>query len=191
MPVSRRQALVAAAAAVALAGGGATWWWAAAGSGPAPVAAPSASGSPTPTPTTAAPTPTPTTAAPEPQPTAPAAQPGDPAATPAPAPAAPDAGPAEVDVVTTYAGWNDLSRSVEVGAYVALVESDGSCTVTLTGPGGTVTADAAATPDASTTACGELAVPGTSLGTGSWQAVVTYSSPRSTGVGAPVTVEVP
>jgi hypothetical protein len=98
---------------------------------------------------------------------------------------------AEVEVVTTYAGWNDLSGAVEVGAYAAVVESGGVCTLTLTQGAGTVSVDGVATPDVSTTACGELVVGGDRLGPGTWDAVVRYTSPTSTGATAPLTVEVP
>ncbi|MFB9956392.1 hypothetical protein [Cellulomonas denverensis] len=130
------------------------------------------------------------TTSPEPTEEPPAAE--DPALDPEPStPAAPGGGTATVDVVTTYYGWNTTSAAVEVGAYAATVESDGVCTLTLTGPGGTVTAQGSALADASSTSCGELSVPGTQLSSGSWQAVVGYSSPRSRGTSAAVTVEVP
>jgi hypothetical protein len=54
-----------------------------------------------------------------------------------------------------------------------------------------VTADVEAMPDASTTACGSLAVAGSQLGAGSWQAVLRYESPTSSGSSAPVQIDVP
>ncbi|MEV7972693.1 hypothetical protein [Cellulomonas sp. NPDC089187] len=189
MPVTRRQAVVAGVVAVVLVAGAATWWWASSRADDPD--------SPTPTPSvtstsSAAPSPTPTV---DPVPTAPAPteDPGDPAA-PTAAPPVTDPGtaaPRTVDVISTYAGWNDLSRALEFGAYVPVVETGGSCTLLLSGPGGERSIQAGATPDASTTSCGELVVPGDTLSSGSWQAVITYSSPRSSGTSDTVTVEVP
>jgi hypothetical protein len=187
VPVTRRQAILAGAAAVLVAGGAATWWWAAADE-PAPRPAPGATASTTPAPVPATPTGTPLATA-EPAPAEPAPVPDPaPSADPGPRPE-PAPGAAGVEVVTTYAGWNALSGAVEVGAYVPVVESDGVCTLELTGPGGERRAQATGTPDVSSTACGELSLTG--LAPGSWQALVTYDSARSTGTSAPVTVEVP
>lgn len=99
--------------------------------------------------------------------------------------------PASTDVVVTYSGWNATSGAVEVGAYVPVLESGGTCTLVLTQ--GTTVVEVArdAAPDASTTACGALAVERAALAPGSWQAVVRYLSPSSAGESAPVTVEVP
>ena len=50
---------------------------------------------------------------------------------------------------------------VEVGAYLAgLAETGGTCTLTLTGAAGTATAQVTAEPDAASTSCPTLAVPG-------------------------------
>jgi len=153
---------------------------------------------PAPEATTTAPSPTPTAepspaASPTAVPADPGAEPAEPAepAQPGPDPAAPAPGLTTVDVVTTYAGWNDATGAVEVGAYAAVVESGAACTLTLTQGSTTVSAEGAATPDVSTTACGDLAVARDRLAAGTWQAVVRYASSTSTGVSAPVTVEVP
>jgi hypothetical protein len=97
----------------------------------------------------------------------------------------------QVEVVTTFAGWNQLTSAVEVGAYVTAVETPGTCTLRLTGPGGTVERNQPATADASTLACGALTVPGTELAPGTWSASVIYSSATSEGTSAPVEVVVP
>jgi hypothetical protein len=189
--VSRRQTAVAGVVALALVGGGALWWWSASRNDESPVPAPSPSAGQSSTPTPGGTT-TPSASA------SPTDGPDDPgtAPTPTPDPGAEPVDPGAVapttaDVTTTYAGWNDLSDAVEVGAYAAVVEADGICTLTLSGPGGERSVQAAATPDVSTTACGALALPGDQLSSGTWQAVVTYGSPRSAGTSAPVEIEVP
>jgi hypothetical protein len=97
----------------------------------------------------------------------------------------------KVPVVVTYSGWNPAQRMVMVGGYAAgVVESKGVCTLTLTQGTRKVTAQSPAGPDASTTACDALFVPGTKLAPGSWRAVLSYASPSSSGTSAPVDVEV-
>ncbi len=135
---------------------------------------------------TAAPTPTPGTTANEATPPPPGAEP--PPAPPVPAPT----GPGGAEVVVTNAGWLASSGAVEVAAYVAAVEAGGRCTLTLTGPGGaTATASQTAEPDASTTSCGLLAVPGDQLTSGTWTGTVAYVSPTTSGEAAVAPMQVP
>jgi plastocyanin len=97
----------------------------------------------------------------------------------------------DVDVSITYYGFDPATNQVEVGGFVAgIVEDGGSCTVTLTGGGQTVTGTSEALADATTTDCGAVAVPGDELGDGTWQAVLSYSSADHSGSSAPVDVEV-
>jgi len=104
--------------------------------------------------------------------------------TPAPAGDAP--------VLITFAGWQASAGVVEVGGFVdQVVESDGSCTATLTNGQRTVSASRPATPDATTTSCGWLSVPGHDLAPGTWTAVLSYASRTSTGASAEVEVVVP
>jgi hypothetical protein len=117
--------------------------------------------------------------------------PTDVAVDPTTPPADPAAG-SSADVVVTYSGWVDQSSSVEVGAYVAgVVESGGTCTLTLTGPGSTRTATVTGEADAGSTSCPTMAVPGAQLSTGSWTAVVAYRSTDASGTSASATVDVP
>jgi len=112
-----------------------------------------------------------------------------PPATSAPA-TAPASSPRNVQVVVTYHGWDQASRRVIVGAYVKdVVEEGGTCTLTLKGPGGPVDSSVTASPDAGTTACGELAV--VPPASGRWSATVTYTSRASAGASQAVEVTVP
>lgn len=96
-----------------------------------------------------------------------------------------------VPVVVTYSGWNASLRKVMVGGYVTgVIETGGTCTLTLTRAGVRVTASGVARPDAATTACGGLTVPGTSLTPGTWKAVLSYASKASTGTSAAVDIDV-
>ncbi|WP_448615672.1 hypothetical protein [Modestobacter sp. URMC 112] len=108
-------------------------------------------------------------------------------------PAATDAGggPRSVAVTTTYAGVLAGGSSVEAGGYVGVVEQGGTCTLTLTRDDTVRTASAEGTPDATTTACGGLAVPLSDLASGTWEAVLGYESDRSSGEAPAVEVEVP
>ncbi|ADG75271.1 hypothetical protein Cfla_2381 [Cellulomonas flavigena DSM 20109] len=150
--------------------------------GAAPTTASATASTPGPTSTATATTPAPQASAQPPTP--------EPTPEPAPAPGAePPDGRGAVPVVVTYSGWDVAASRVAVGAYVeGLVESGGTCTLTLTGPGTTRTASQPATPDAGSTSCGELAA-GASSGT--WSARVTYESPTASGASATVEVVVP
>ena len=98
----------------------------------------------------------------------------------------------EVSIELTSWGWNAAQGAAQVRGYASgVVESGGTCTLTLTKDGTQVTADTDAVPDASTTACGSLAVAGDRLAAGTWQAVMSYDSPTSSGSSAAVQIEVP
>lgn len=110
-------------------------------------------------------------------------------ATDAPVTAAPGTG---VDVVVTYYGWDDALAGVEVGAYVAgTAETGGTCTLTLTSGSDSASASGAGEPDASSTSCLGLVVPGSELSSGTWSAVVSYESATAQGESNAVEVAVP
>lgn len=96
---------------------------------------------------------------------------------------APVSKPADTSVlplVVTYAGWQDGSQSVEAAGYVSgIAESRGTCTLTLTLGGRSVTASRSGVANGSSTGCGRLTVARTQLGSGTWTAVLTYQSPTS------------
>ena len=104
----------------------------------------------------------------------------------------PGAGTQQVRVTRTYAGWDSAEAAVVVGAVVdGVIEADGTCTLTLTMADRVAAATAEGTPDASTTACGGLSVPGDELASGAWDAVVSYASPASAGESQHFEVVVP
>lgn len=94
-------------------------------------------------------------------------------------------------MTTTFAGWNAASGAVEVGGYAAVVEPVGTCTLRLIRGGQVVIRKHTAAPDATTVACGGFSVPRSELTAGTWKVVLSYTSSRSTGEAAAVTVEVP
>ena len=96
-----------------------------------------------------------------------------------------------VPVSVTFFGWNAAAHEVEVGGYVAgVIEGGGTCTLTLTRGAATVTGQRSARPDATTTTCGEIDVPGSGLTAGTWTGVLSYRSAGHTGAAAPVQIEV-
>ncbi len=139
---------------------------------------------------------------PSPQPTAPAT--GAPSDAPASAPAAPGApAPAStpggsnqagartpVDVVVVSSSSDEKSGDVSVSGYATTVEENGTCTVSLSSGATSVTVDGPAAPDATTVSCGELVVPRSRLGQGTWQGTLRYSSATSAGTSLPFTIEV-
>jgi hypothetical protein len=96
-----------------------------------------------------------------------------------------------VPVVLTYSAWSAADRQVLAGGYVSgVIEDGGVCTLTLTQGSARVTVEGPAMPDASTTVCGGLVVPGDQLTAGTWQATLTYASATHTGTSATAPVEV-
>ncbi|MGY1813429.1 hypothetical protein [Blastococcus sp. SYSU D00820] len=121
---------------------------------------------------------------------APTDEPLPPTAVPTTAPL--PASPAPVSVLMSYSGWDAPASAVVAGGFVPdLLESDGTCTLTLTRDGVVLSGGSEATPDASTTSCGEVRVSGAELTSGPWQATLSYASPRSAGESQPFTVVVP
>jgi hypothetical protein len=96
------------------------------------------------------------------------------------------------DVQLTVVGWNASTSAVEAGGYVSpVVQSGGTCTLVLTQGAHRVTASGPGMPDATTTDCGNLSVPRSSLIPGTWTAVLHYSSATTAGTSRPSAVVVP
>lgn len=113
---------------------------------------------------------------------------------PPPSPAAPSdvASPATAaDVELSYLAWNPETRAVEASGYAAVYEDGGTCRLVLTRSGTTTSAESAALTDVQTTSCGGLEVLGSELASGTWHAVLEYTSPTSAGSSAPREVVVP
>ena len=115
---------------------------------------------------------------------------------PAPTTAAPEdeeaGGSAPVGVSLTYTGYDPTGPAVVVGGYAAdVVEVDATCTLVLRRDGVELRGEALGTPSAATTDCGEVRVGGDALTSGTWEAVLTYTSETSVGESAAVEVEVP
>ncbi|WP_258726396.1 hypothetical protein [Cellulomonas sp. NS3] len=117
--------------------------------------------------------------------------PSDGGADPAPTTGTDGQVPGAVEVLITFAGWNPGTAEAEVGGYAGVVESGGTCTLRLTNAGQVVEASAEALPDASSTSCGAVTVPGARLTSGTWTAQLTYTSPTSTGTSASTEVVIP
>lgn len=199
MRSGNRRAVVVATAALLSAAVAAGGVWALTRDEQAPPAA--AVSSPASTPSTTPSPGSPTSPAPGPTPTVPRPTAAAPGAVPPAEEDGPGDGsggegegevqPRDVDVVTTFAGWNAATGAVEVGAYVALVEQPGTCTLTLQRGDVSVQASATGTTDAATVSCGGLSIPSAQLSPGTWTGSVTYSSADSVGSSAPVEVQVP
>jgi hypothetical protein len=179
-----RRALVLLTALVVVGGTGAAAWaltngnGAAADTGTAPA---SSSGAPTPP---AAPTSGSSTSS---APSAPTTSAGAAASTSASAQTG-----RQVGVVLGYADWDAADGVVEAAGFVIdVIENGGTCTLTLSSAGSTVSATATGAADATTTNCGRLTIPRAGLAAGSWRAVLTYQSPAAHGTSEAMTVEVP
>jgi hypothetical protein len=97
----------------------------------------------------------------------------------------------DVDVVVTYTAWDADLDTLEVDGYVSgVVEEGGTCTLTATNAGRTVTAEGPGTADAATTSCGALVLSGEELTAGSWEVQLGYESATSSGASPTSVVEV-
>lgn len=98
----------------------------------------------------------------------------------------------EVTPQLTYYGWDDAVGGVEAGGIVmGIVESGGTCTLTLTRGSTAVDVSAEAVDNVTSTSCPALTVAGDRLESGTWQATLSYTSESFRGVGDAVEVEVP
>jgi len=98
----------------------------------------------------------------------------------------------EVAPQITYYGWDDAIGGVEAGGIVmGVVESGGTCTLTLTQDSTAVDVSVEAIDNVTSTSCPAMTVPGDRLGSGTWRATLSYESEDFRGVGDAVEVEVP
>jgi hypothetical protein len=100
-------------------------------------------------------------------------------------------GTTEPLVLITWSEWDSAAESVAVGGYAAVVESRGTCTLTLTKGSSRASTSVPAEADVSSMSCGAVTVPGSDLSPGTWEAVLTYESDGAAGTSEPVEVEVP
>ena len=113
-------------------------------------------------------------------------------ATDSPPRSADDDSGGDVSVLLTYSGWNAAAAQVEVDGYVpGVAEDGGTCLLTLTRGGTTVTASVPGAENIGDTDCGGAAVPGSKLSQGRWTAVLSYESASTHGSSSPVEVQVP
>ena len=97
-----------------------------------------------------------------------------------------------VELSVTFAGWDPTRSEVQMDGFVTGVDEDnGTCTLSLSKDGRTVTGTGPAVPNASMTACGGLAVPGDQVSAGTWRAVLSYRSDGSSATSDSWDVEVP
>jgi hypothetical protein len=72
---------------------------------------------------------------------------------------------------------SDATGQVTAGGFVSgVIETGGTCTLSLTRGSAVVTDQTAATPDSSTTQCGDLSIAAAKLTAGTWEATLSYSS---------------
>ena len=97
-----------------------------------------------------------------------------------------------VGVALNFADWEESSGAAEISGFVSgVVENGGTCRFTLTRGQQSVVAESRGQADATTTVCPSVSVTGDQLTAGTWTAALSYDSGTSTGVSAPVGVEVP
>lgn len=105
---------------------------------------------------------------------------------------APVTGGSDLQVALTYVSWFAEPGGVDAsGVVTGVVETGGTCTLSLNRSGVVVEATSTGLADASSTSCGTLSVQADELTAGAWQATLSYASAAGTATSAPATVEVP
>lgn len=131
------------------------------------------------------------TPSPTPEPTTPSAEP-EPSASASDTPSAdPSAAKEEVQVAVTDLSWSDADNAVTARGFVEVIDSEGTCTLTLVKGDESVKASVAAAQNPSTMACGNLAISAGSLSTGTWLATLSYESEQYQGAAATEQIDVP
>jgi hypothetical protein len=85
----------------------------------------------------------------------------------------------------------DAATGVTVRGYANTVDDTATCTLELTGQGAVESVTGEALPNPTTMSCGELVIGPADATSGTWTAVLSYSSTTAWGVSPPVTVTVP
>jgi hypothetical protein len=97
-----------------------------------------------------------------------------------------------VSVALTYTGYDAAAGAVVAGGYAdGVVEEDATCTLLLRRDGVELYDESLGTANVTTTDCGELRVGGDELTSGTWEAVLSYTSDTSIGESAAGEVVVP
>ncbi len=114
------------------------------------------------------------------------------ATTSAPEPEEDTGGLAAVAVSLSYTGYDAAAAAVVAGGYAdGVVEEDATCTLVLRREGVELRGESLGTANATTTDCGEVRVGGAALTSGTWEAVLSYTSDTSVGESAAGEVVVP
>lgn len=96
-----------------------------------------------------------------------------------------------VTPILTYWGQESPGADFEANGRVAgVIESDGTCTLTLTKSGKSVSTKRTALANAQDTTCGLMTIKFKTLTTGDWKAVLSYSSSKSEGSSSAIVVKV-
>lgn len=95
-------------------------------------------------------------------------------------------------VIPVISSWGQNDRGgLEINGFIPeIIESGGTCTITLEKNGSTVTQAKTANADAQTTSCGLITTPISSLSRGTWTATLSYDSDTAGGSSEKVKIEV-
>jgi hypothetical protein len=97
-----------------------------------------------------------------------------------------------VAVSLSYTGYDTAAAAVVAGGYAdGVVEEDATCTLVLRRDGVELRGESLGTANVTTTDCGEVRVGGDALTSGTWEAVLSYTSDTSAGESAAGEVMVP
>lgn len=93
--------------------------------------------------------------------------------------------------ITAYGQPDGSGGDFKLNGFVSgIIETDGTCTLTLTKDSTIAIVSKSAVQNVQDTSCGQLVLPFSKLAPGKWQAVLSYESPTSQGSSVAVTVDV-
>ena len=92
----------------------------------------------------------------------------------------------------SYAGPGAAEGTVDVSGFIpVIIEEDGTCSFALTSGGRTVTKASSGLADAASTTCGQVTIPSSELGAGTWSVTLKYTSDAYSGTSEPLELVIP
>ncbi len=94
-------------------------------------------------------------------------------------------------VTPVISSWNYSESNLQASGFVpGVIESTGTCTLTVVNGSQSASASVPGTPNVQNVSCGLIKIPRSKLGSGSWKLTLEYSSPGHSGTSEPQIQEI-